>query len=183
MEARRIWRDRLNDPGFRDSILSMMRGEFVRLPWKRIVAYIPLADEFDFINVLLKSELPVYLPRITEIPQMEFRLFTDHDPDRLERGHYGILQPRAEAPQLEMPLSSEDMVIVPSLAVNRDGRRLGRGGGFYDRWKEYLERARVLSLLPEELVDLDFPSENHDLRLNAVITERSIVDYMKRYAF
>lgn len=71
-------------------------------------------------------------------------------------------------------IADVDVVLVPALAVSRDGVRLGRGGGSYDR---ALRRARglVLALLHEgELVDA-LPSEPHDVRVDGVVLPSGVV--------
>lgn len=65
-----------------------------------------------------------------------------------------------------------DALIVPALAVDRGGRRLGQGGGWYDRMLP-LRRDGVLAfalLHPDELVEGPLPTEEHDERVDAVIT-------------
>ena len=115
---------------------------------------------------------PYYLPRTLPGKQMAFHL--TRAGDALEAGPYGILQPSAENPQFEMPAGREDLVIVPSLAVNKEGCRLGRGGGYYDRARDQLVRAKIVSVLPDALAGLDFPGESHDLKVTTVITESGI---------
>jgi 5-formyltetrahydrofolate cyclo-ligase len=68
-------------------------------------------------------------------------------------------------------VGTADVVIVPALAVSRDGQRLGRGGGYYDR---ALLLARpdavvVAVVFDEELVD-ELPTEAHDRRVAVVVT-------------
>jgi len=65
-----------------------------------------------------------------------------------------------------------DLVVVPGLAFTADGRRLGQGGGHYDR---FLTRLRagcttVGAAFAEQLVD-DLPTEPHDVRLDLVVTD------------
>jgi 5-formyltetrahydrofolate cyclo-ligase len=65
-----------------------------------------------------------------------------------------------------------DVVVVPGLAFTADGRRLGQGGGHYDR---FLVRLRadcvtVGAAFAEQLVD-DLPTEDHDVRLDLVVTD------------
>jgi 5-formyltetrahydrofolate cyclo-ligase len=63
-------------------------------------------------------------------------------------------------------------VLVPALAVDRHGNRLGRGGGSYDRALARATGLTVAVLYDGELVDL-LPVEPHDVPVNAVVTPRS----------
>ena len=86
----------------------------------------------------------------------------------LRPGPRGLLEP--EGPRLGVDaVATCDLVLVPALAVDRAGTRLGRGGGSYDR---ALARtgARTIALLYDgELVD-ELPAEAHDVRVLAVVT-------------
>ena len=92
------------------------------------------------------------------------------DTGRLTPGRFGLLEPLG--PRLgPTALGTADVVVVPALAVARDGVRLGRGGGYYDRALEYARSGAVLVALvfDDELVD-ELPSEPHDRRVTAVVT-------------
>ncbi len=89
-------------------------------------------------------------------------------PDSLVPGPRGLLEP-GEPPRGAQAVARADAVLVPALAVDRSGNRLGRGGGSYDR-----ALARVGPLIPvialvydEELVDR-LPAESHDVPVRAV---------------
>jgi 5-formyltetrahydrofolate cyclo-ligase len=92
------------------------------------------------------------------------------DTGRLAPGRFGLLEP--VGPRLgPTAIGTADVVVVPALAVSRDGVRLGRGGGYYDR---ALRHARAGALVvavvfDDELVD-ELPAEPHDHRVNAVVT-------------
>lgn len=92
------------------------------------------------------------------------------DTGRLAPGRFGLLEP--VGPRLgATAIGAADVVVVPALAVARDGVRLGRGGGFYDR---ALRHARPGATLVAVVFDEEFadrlPAEEHDLRVHAVVT-------------
>ena len=92
------------------------------------------------------------------------------DTGRLAPGRYGLLEPLG--PRLgATAVGTADVVVVPALAVARDGIRLGRGGGYYDRALQHVRDDAVLValLFDEELVDA-LPTEPHDQRVTAVVT-------------
>ena len=92
------------------------------------------------------------------------------DSGRLAPGRDGVLEP--VGPRLGVTaVGTADVVVVPALAVARNGIRLGRGGGYYDR---ALQHARpdavvVALLFDDEFVD-ELPTEPHDRPVTAVVT-------------
>jgi 5-formyltetrahydrofolate cyclo-ligase len=92
------------------------------------------------------------------------------DTGRLAPGRFGLLEP--VGPRLgPTALGTADVVVLPALAVARDGVRLGRGGGYYDRALRHARPGAVLVavVFDDELLD-DVPAEPHDRRVTAVVT-------------
>jgi 5-formyltetrahydrofolate cyclo-ligase len=104
------------------------------------------------------------------IPQEGRELGWAVDTGRLVPGRFGLLEP--VGPRLgPTAIGTAAVVVVPALAVSRDGVRLGRGGGYYDRALRHARPDAVLVALvfDDELVD-DLPVEPHDRRVDAVVT-------------
>lgn len=101
--------------------------------------------------------------------------------DALERGPLGLLEP--PAPFLgQEALGSAGLVLVPALAVDRQGNRLGRGRGYYDRALAALSDAspvRVLAVVfDDELVD-DVPAEAHDRPVDGALLPSGAVMFSR----
>ena len=110
---------------------------------------------------------PIALPRFADRDTaMEFALHTDPFGETdLEPGPFGLLQPGADADAV-----TPAVLIVPLLGFTADGRRLGQGGGHYDRWLAAHPDAVAIGLAWDaQLVD-DLPHEEHDRPLAAVVT-------------
>jgi len=104
------------------------------------------------------------------IPQSGRELGWAVDTGRLTAGRFGLFEP--VGPRLgPTAIGAADVVVVPALAVDRRGVRLGRGGGYYDRALVHARPDAVLVTLvfDEELVD-ELPAEEHDRRVDAVVT-------------
>ena len=130
------------------------------------VAY-PALHEPDFDPAKLREgELPP--PRT-----MSFR-WVDLDADPLhgaleDRGH-GFLEPREDAPVA--PVDHLDVVIVPGLAFDPTGHRLGYGAGFYDMTLEDATRARTVGVAFDFQIVSEIPVTPGDVPVQAVVTDR-----------
>lgn len=90
-----------------------------------------------------------------------------------ERHRYGFEQPSRGAPRAD--LSAIGVVLVPGLAFDRAGRRLGRGKGYYDRLLAGLPGALRVGVTLERFLRDVVPTEPHDLAMTHLATERGVV--------
>ena len=89
--------------------------------------------------------------------------------DRLTQGPFGLWQPVAAERDVDV-LAVVDLVLLPALAVDRHGNRLGRGKGYYDRALAALEPERAVAVVyDDEILDV-VPTEPHDRRVGAALT-------------
>ena len=150
----------------RDAVLSLPEAQMAGT----IAAYISVGTEPDtrgLVYALWKRGSYVLLPLL--LPDDDLDWASYEGPASLAAGRRGLLEP-AEPGRGVTSVASADLVIVPALAVDRRGARLGRGGGSYDR-----ALARVGPAVPalalvydDELVD-EVPAGRHDQRVSAVV--------------
>lgn len=117
----------------------------------------------------------LFLPRCTALGTIEAREIGSLDCLRI--GRYGITEPPADSPVADP--SAISLCLVPCLAADRNGNRLGHGGGYYDRYLPACHGAAIL-LCPEQLIMESIPRETHDYPFSVVVTERGIT---RRKAF
>ena len=133
---------------------------------RTVAVFAALPDEPATDEVLARwaSTRRVVLPRV-EGDAMRFYACR---PDALVFGAFGILEPQGERP---CPTGEIDLVVCPGVAFTADGRRLGRGRGYYDRYlgDPAFRGFRVGVCYAHQLVD-DLPVEPHDVRMDRVIT-------------
>jgi 5-formyltetrahydrofolate cyclo-ligase len=82
------------------------------------------------------------------------------------------------APNREQPIVQPDLVVAPLLGFDRQGRRLGQGGGYYDRALEALRARKSVFVLGLAYVGQEthgLPDEPHDQRLDAILTESEYI--------
>lgn len=135
-----------------------------------VLSYLPMTDEVDLSGI---HDLDRCRIAATRTPQSGRLSVHELEPDRLEQHRLGFLQPCGDAPTV--PLDGIDVVLVPGLAFDRRGNRLGRGKGYYD---DLLERlpvgvVRVGVTVDELLVDAA-PTESHDQRVAWVATQSGV---------
>lgn len=144
---------------------------------KHIACYLPSDGEID-PSIIHKTAWAlgkrIYLPVPSKKQSLRFIAFTRHT--QLVTDAWGIKQPRC-ATRLAKQVSL-DLILVPLVAFDSIGNRLGRGGGYYDRFLSNLKikRRKTKSLgLAHALQQVkEVPTEEWDCRLDAVITPRQV---------
>lgn len=136
-----------------------------------VAGYVAINGEIDPLPLLAALDqegrslcLPAVMGRGTALA---FRRW--HPGEPLAAGAYGTWEPLADA-----PLVVPSLILVPLLAFDARGHRLGYGGGYYDRTVARLRRLGPLlaiGLAYEAQRVADLPSTEHDQRLDAVLTE------------
>ena len=154
------------------SIWDQVISECVRRGARTVMAFVGVGTEPDtsaLITGLEAAGFAVVLPRV----EGQRIVAAWHDPGAppMAAGRYGIPAP---AGQPTDP-SAIDVVVVPGLAFTRDGRRLGQGGGYYDRFLPSLDKrcTTIGVCFHEQIVD-DLEIEPHDRIVDLVVTDRVI---------
>ncbi len=178
--ARSVWREFLDGPGAADALIHLSDGlPALTSEPTRFLATLALPDELDILPILVSTGRPVFVPVTLPEGSMEFRLLYDGGRQiaPIERGFRGVPGPHRKSELLVLPLREEDVVLVPSRGANPSGFRLGRGLGYYDRWRMALQPCRRIAVLPRELRGLDFQEQEHDLRLHIAFSEDGPLEY------
>lgn len=118
----------------------------------------------------------VLLPVLRRDADIDWGVYTG--PDSLASAPLGLLEPVGRRLGVDA-VASADAVLVPGLAADRTGMRLGRGGGSYDRVLSRIARDAFSCILLHdgELLDEVLPSEPHDRRIDAAATPSGLVRF------
>lgn len=141
---------------------------------QHILLYSPTPSELDIMPLAQDNTKHFYLSR-TWKKHKDLTLHHLDDACVLEHHPYGYQQPSKDSPHI-MP-SLIDMVLVPGLLFDRQGGRLGYGGGYYDRLLSRMPRATLVATVLADLCLQRFPAgviESHDVPMNYIITEREL---------
>lgn len=134
---------------------------------RRVLAYHALPGEPDVSA--LRHDFELLTTRTRYKPERHLTLHPWES--ATEQSRFGYLQPPADAPQFA--LGAVDAVLLPGLAYDRRGVRLGYGGGFYDRLLPGYA-GLIVGVVWEDLLVPELPSERHDCRAGWLATERGV---------
>jgi 5-formyltetrahydrofolate cyclo-ligase len=142
-----------------------------------LALYSPIANEvfteavFDAARQLGKR---IAYPRVAGA---ELEFFAVEDRRELGPGTFGVLEPKGGR---QVPLAAIDLVVIPGVAFDLHGHRLGYGKGFYDRTFGAESDKPLLAGFAFELQVMErLPKERHDVRLDLLITEERVVDFRR----
>lgn len=148
--------------------------------WQNVVVagYMPIRHELSplaVLEALAAHGAHLALPAVIPPDQMVFRAYDDHHP--LEAGFAETLHPPATSPVVQ-----PDVVLVPLLAFDRKGTRLGYGGGHYDRAlmrlrADHPDALAVGIAYGEQMCLFPLPFGAYDQRLDLVITPQQVFDF------
>jgi 5-formyltetrahydrofolate cyclo-ligase len=152
-----------------DAIVGRLR-DWGRLSGRsRVLLYDPLPDEADLTP--LAGDVVALLTRTADDGDLTIHPFES----RRERHPLGFGQPVAGSASVDP--ATVDVALVPGLAFDGSGVRLGRGGGHYDRLLPRLRAdALIVGVVPEALVVDRLPADAHDVPVTHLVTERRIVE-------
>jgi len=144
-----------------------------------VAGYWPHRTELDCRPLLFRcasAHIPCALPVMdTGALTLRFRRWAPGDP--LLAGPFGVSEPDPSSPELR-----PDLLIVPLLAFDRGGARLGYGGGFYDRTVAEMRREGGVTAVGVAFADQEMatlPHDPHDLRLDWIVTEREAIEVVQ----
>ena len=136
-----------------------------------VAGYLPTRHEADpraLMESLRNKGFPILLPRVAaRNAPLAFHLFR-HDAHPVE-GAFGLNEPAPEWPQ-----GVPDVLLIPVLAFDEKGYRLGYGGGYYDRTLKALRAAKNLRAIGIAFSGQEraLPHDEHDERLDGIVTEK-----------
>jgi 5-formyltetrahydrofolate cyclo-ligase len=136
--------------------------------------YAPVHNEVETAEVMraaLASAKVVLFPAVCP-GGLEFRRI--NDPGMLRRGAFSIPEPDAACP-VHSP-GEADIILIPGVAFDVSGRRIGYGKGYYDRALHQLEgKGRLVGFCYDFQIVGEIPGEPHDVRMDMIVTERRVI--------
>ena len=138
------------------------------------VSYKSEVDTHEFIKESIKNDKVILVPKVKnkfgDMGAFKINSFND-----LKSGFKGILE--CDESCSEFNKYNIDIVIMPGLAFDKDGGRIGYGGGYYDRFlKDLNKEIPKIAVAYELQVINNIPMEDYDIKPNKIITEERIIE-------
>ncbi|HEV2435430.1 MAG TPA: 5-formyltetrahydrofolate cyclo-ligase [Verrucomicrobiae bacterium] len=140
-----------------------------------ILFFASLPDEPDvwpLLEKLLPTKKICALPAFDSARQLYSARRVQNLTTDLSAGKFGVREPSAAC--AEIPLEKFDLVLVPAVAFDWHGHRLGRGRGFYDRLLAKVRGIKCGVAMDAQMVK-EIPAESHDVRMDFIVTPTRLV--------
>ena len=164
----------------RDYYSSIITEYVIKHPFfihaQEVYCYASYKEEVSTVQILenaRKAGKRTALPKINGNGRMCFYYVTDTD--KLYLNQYGIFEPGGSSEKAEAT-DKNVLVIIPGAAFDRSGRRIGYGGGYYDRFLKAHPAYHTLGIAFDIQCFDRIPDEQHDIRLKTIITEKGELD-------
>ena len=168
----------------KDELSEAICNKFAALPEfasaKCILAYIDVRTEVrtrHYLPALLASGKRIAVPYCVDDV---LELFELAGMDELSVGMYKILEPKPELrdiPAKRVEVKDLDLIMVPGVAFDRRGARMGHGFGYYDKLLEHARPdAPLVALAFECQLFAEIPTQAHDIFMDKIVTEEAIYD-------
>src|ERR687895_2758902 len=143
---------------------------------KSIGAYYPIGSEvktFDIIKHSIDNKKEVGLPRVIDCTKIEFFKIIEDSFEKIKftKGKYGIFENSMSSTSIDQM----DLLIIPGIAFDLQGNRIGYGKGYYDRFLSSRKTKYVIGLAYETQVINESPNNHYDIPVNIIITEKRTI--------
>jgi 5-formyltetrahydrofolate cyclo-ligase len=131
------------------------------------------ANTHKIIKHAIKDGKTICVPRI-ESKQKGIEIFKIDGFDQFKKGYFGILEPNESCSVVEK--KNIDLILMPGVAFDRQGGRVGYGAGFYDRFlSDINNKVNKIAVAYHFQVLTNIPMDEHDVRIDGIITEEESI--------
>ncbi len=140
---------------------------------KTVIAYVAMRKEIDPRGLCETLRAQGKLLGLPRVDGDTLSLHAVEDDDGLIENDMGVLEPRESAPRIE--LADVDVIVVPALALDPRGYRIGYGGGFYDHLLPLLPNAFKLGFVYDFQLIAEAPNAPHDAPVDCLVTDARVM--------
>lgn len=164
---RKIWDNKISEFLIKSNFYKRAKVIFTFVSFKSEV------DTHRIINYAIDYGKIIGVPKIKS-KQRGIEVFKIASLGDLEKGYFGVMEPKDKC----TPINPEaiDLILMPGLAFDKKGGRIGYGGGFYDRFLNNLKKkiSKIALAYDFQLLD-EVPVNSLDVRVDGIITNRKII--------
>ncbi|MBQ9990824.1 MAG: 5-formyltetrahydrofolate cyclo-ligase [Lachnospiraceae bacterium] len=169
-------------PKKRNAESVLILNKLTAHPWflqaEKILTYISYGSEVDtllFCRYCLERGKEVYCPQVLERGRMEFYRITSLA--ELKEGYKGIQEPPQSRPLDYREETEAMLMILPLVGFDKEGNRLGYGGGFYDRYLADKRKLNTIALaFKEQCWETGLPTESFDIKPGVILTSEGVLN-------
>lgn len=168
-------RNSINDRNVKSVVISdrVINSNFFEI-CSEIFLYYPLGSEvstFELLKAAVKCGKRVAYPKCNDSNgNMDFYYVTAIE--EMTEGMFGIFEPDPSVSEVAVP-TSDSLMIVPALAFDMQGYRLGYGKGYYDRYL-FNKSCKTIGIAFDDCVFAELPHNIYDCRVDCLITDKSV---------
>ncbi len=156
---------------YSQKIVEKLRNQIKKMEFDSIALYYPINKEVNVLSLieeLLKTQKKVYLPKVLG---KQMKMGRVKSLDRLIKSKFNIPEP------IDDEFSSKiDLYIIPAIAYDFNGYRIGYGGGYYDRYFLQNPKTYLIGVVFNfQLID-SVPIHPHDLQADLIMTEKKEIE-------
>ena len=128
---------------------------------------------FDIIKHSLENKKEIALPRVIDSTKIQFFKIMEDKFEKIKftKGKYGIFENSMSTTIID----KIDLLIIPGIAFDLKGYRIGYGKGYYDRFLSLGKSKCIMGLSYESQIINEIPNNEHDIPVDIIITEKKII--------
>ena len=162
-------REHINSKQFRkQSFEKKIKQKLLEMTKNKVICtYIPFGKEPDILNYIYNAST-LCTTFIDNKDKIKISILEEP----LVKNKFGVLQP------IKLnEINEVDIFLIPGLAFDLNGTRLGRGGGVYDKLLADYSDSYIIGVSYDEYIFENLPIENHDIKMNALITPSRFIEF------
>ncbi len=164
IEKRKLLKSTEKDISVTKNLLEFLKNRNIL----SVLCFVSLPDEIDTEYVLNNKRLKIAVPKVfgDYMEFFEFLSFND-----LEKGAFSVREPKK---LFKINKNDYDCCIAPGLAFSNDGKRIGYGKGYYDKYLKDYNNIKIGICYSEMLCD-EIPVDKNDVFMDVIITEKDVI--------
>ena len=156
------------------ALAERIKSDFPTITRIACYASLPHEPNLSLLPALL-PKIQFYFPLVLSREEITFHLVSDTS--TLQTGYFGIPEPDPHVHPSVIP-NDLDLILVPGLAFDPKGNRLGQGAGHYDRYLSQIPNTPTIGITYGSQLLPDIPTEPHDLPMTYLASDRGVVKAM-----